>query len=307
MKKFQAPQLAIAALLLMALIWGSTYVVLKGSLVRIPAADMLAVRFTLSLLTLIVFTWRQIFINRKILIQGTIMGILFGGSQLIQTVGLGMTHASVSGFLTGTFVVFTPLIAKVIFGSKLAKNIWISVALSIIGLAVLSITPGSTTNGFGLGEALTLLSAVGFAAHIIATGHFVTPENAISLTIVQTAAVSVLCWLVALPGGVVIASTATDWGAILYLAVIAGAGTLFLQNWAQVYVESSKAAVIMCSEPMWAAFFAVAFGNESITWQMIVGGGAITLAMLIVSQPALFRNPKSLISKTADQTRVDCC
>lgn len=134
-----------------------------------------------------------------------------------------------------------------------------------------------------MGAALTLIGAVAYALHIIATARFVTPQNAMQLTLVQTTVVAAACIAFAAPGGLSMPTSLDAWLPLLYLAVVAGAATLFLQNWAQAYVEPTKAAVIMCSEPVWAAVFAVAVGGEALTWQMVVGGLSILVAMYLVA------------------------
>ena len=89
----------------------------------------------------------------------------------------------------------------------------------------------------------------------------------------------------AAPGGIVVPTTGVDWVWMIYLAVFCGALTLLLQTWAQGHVEASKAAVIMCSEPLWATFFAILFGGESLTWLFAVGAVSILAAMYLVIRP----------------------
>lgn len=282
---FRAKRLAIAALLLMAMLWGSSFVVTKGAMDRLPAIDLLTVRYGIALLVLSILSWRSLRMSLRTVGQGAIMGILFFVGQASQTLGLGMTHASVSGFLTGTYVVFTPILAGLVFRSRIARRIWYAIGFALVGLGVLSVAPSSGM-AFGFGEILTLIGAIAFAAHILATDRYVTPANAMSLTLAQTAFVVVFCAAFALPDGLVLPSGINDWLVMGYLAIIAGAATLFLQNWAQAYVAPTKAAVIMCSEPMWAAVFAVTIGGEALTWQMALGGTAIIMAMyLVVAKP----------------------
>lgn len=275
----------------MAMLWGSTFVVTKDAMDRMPALDLLALRYGIALVVLSLFSWRSLRMSPRTLWQGVVMGIFFAIGQISQTVGLGMTHASVSGFLTGTYVVFTPVLAALLFRTRLGRRVWYAIGFAVVGLGVLSINPAQGAS-FGLGEFLTLIGAISFAVHIHATAHYVTPRNAMSLTLSQTGFVVLVCTLFAVPDGMVWPPTTSDWLVMGYLAVIAGAATLFLQNWAQAYVAPTKAAVIMCSEPMWAAFFAVSIGGEAITWQMVLGGLSIMTAMyLVVAGPTLLRLP----------------
>ena len=140
-------------------------------------------------------------------------------------------------------------------------------------------TPGFSV---GYGELLTLASALVYAGHIVALGRLSTRETALSLSLVQLITITVVCGLAALPGGITLPTSAADWWIVIYLAVVAGALTMVLQTWAQARIDATRAAVIMAMEPVWAAGFAVAFGSESITVRMVLGGTAILAAMYLV-------------------------
>lgn len=270
--------LAALALVGMAAAWGSTFFLIKDLLTRLDVADLLAVRFLIAAVVLIAVAHRHLRMARTTLTRGIGLGVLFGIAQLLQTAGLGITSASTSGFVTGLYVVITPLLAAVLFRAKLAPATWVAVGLATLGLAILSL------NGFavGPGELLTLASAAAYAGHIIAMSRWATTDTALSLTLVQVIVVAVMCTVAALPGGITPPSTGFDWFGVLYLAIIAGIATMFLQTWAQARIDPTRAAVIMAGEPVWAAVFAVTLGAESITWRMLVGGASIVAAMYLV-------------------------
>ena len=273
---------AVLALLAVTAIWGSTFFLIKDVVTRIPVADMLAVRFGLASLALAVVVGPRLRLTRRILGQGAGLGLLYGIAQILQTVGLAHTSASVSGFLTGLYVVATPLLAAAILKARITATTWTAVGLATVGLAVLSL------NGFaiGYGELLTVVSAVVYAGHIIALGQVSTPATVLSLSLVQMVVITVLCGLLAvLPvsqAGLQLPGNRADWLAVGYLGLVAGALTMVLQTAAQARIEPSRAAVIMAMEPVWAAGFAVAFGGESVTPRMLVGGVAILSAMYLV-------------------------
>ena len=273
---------AVLALLAVTAIWGSTFFLIKDVVTRIPVADMLAVRFALASLALAVIVGPRLRLTRRILGQGSGLGLLYGTAQILQTVGLAHTSASVSGFLTGLYVVATPLLAAVILRARITATTWAAVGLATVGLAVLSL------NGFaiGYGELLTVVSAVVYAGHIIALGQVSTPATVLSLSLVQMVAITVVCGLLAvLPvsqAGLQLPDRGADWLAVGYLGLVAGALTMTLQTAAQTRIEPSRAAVIMAMEPVWAAGFAVAAGGESVTVRMLVGGLAILSAMYLV-------------------------
>ena len=159
---------------------------------RIPVADMLTVRFAMASLGLALLAGRRLRLSRPLLARGAGLGLLYGGAQVLQTLGLASTAASVSGFLTGLYVVFTPLLGAVILRQRIRGTVWAAVVLATAGLAVLSLTGVST----GYGELLTVASAVVYAGHILALGRISTPGTALSLSLVQLVVITVAvgCW-----------------------------------------------------------------------------------------------------------------
>lgn len=263
--------------------WGSTFFLIKDLLVRLPVADMLALRFGIGSLALVLLAGRRLRMSRRTLRSGAVLGLLYGVAQILQTAGLAHTAASVSGFITGLYVVATPLLGALLLRTRISGTTWAATGLATVGLGVLSLS------GFaiGYGELLTLVSALVYAGHIIAMGRLSAPGEALPLSLVQMLVITAVCLVAALwPGsggpGVQLPANATDWLALLYLAVIAGALTMVLQTWAQARIEPARAAVVMAMEPVWAAAFAVALGGERLTLRMVVGGLAILAAMYLV-------------------------
>jgi drug/metabolite transporter (DMT)-like permease len=274
----RAERLAFACILVMTAVWGSTFFLLKDVVTRLPVADLLAVRFAIAAVALLLIAGRSLRMSAETLRRGVLLGALYGLAQILQTVGLAHTAASVSGFITGLYVVMTPLLGAVILRVRVTRRVWVAVALATLGLGVLSL------NGFsvGYGELLTLAASAVYAGHIIAMSRLTTPETTLSLTLVQTVVIAMVCTIAALPGGVTLPASGHDWLAIVYLGVVAGALTMFLQTWAQSRIDATRAAVIMAMEPVWAALFAVALGGELITLRMVLGGVAILAAMYLV-------------------------
>jgi drug/metabolite transporter (DMT)-like permease len=273
---------AVLALVVVTAIWGSTFFLIKDVVTRIPVADMLAVRFGLATLALAAIAGPRLRLTRRLLVQGCVLGVLYGTAQILQTVGLAHTAASVSGFITGLYVVATPLLAAAILRARIRATTWAAVGLATIGLGVLSLNGLS----IGYGELLTVVSAVVYAGHIVALGQVTAPKNVLGLSLIQMAVITLICAMAAvLPmsdTGLQLPSRASDWLAVAYLGVIAGAATMALQTAAQTRIEPSRAAVIMAMEPVWAAGFAVAAGGESVTARMVIGGLAILTAMYLV-------------------------
>lgn len=282
---FRSSRLAPAALLLMAMLWGSTLIVMKDAYEHMDAPDLLANRFALAAVAFGVLFPRAWRTDLRTAGKGVVLGLLFGAGQLLQAVGLTMTPASVNGFIAGLYVVVTPLIGAVLFGKKVSGQVWGAVALATVGLGSLALNPSALGAGIGWGEVLTFASAVAFAAHIVATGRFATARTVASLGLYQTLTVAVVCALFALPGGITPPTTVTDWTAVVYLGLVCGTLTVFLQSWAQARVEANRAAVIMCTEPLWGAVFAIGFASEALTGRILFGGLTILAAMYLVVRP----------------------
>ena len=259
--------------------WGSTFFLIKDVVTRIPPADFLAVRFAIAAVMLAVVAPRALVrLSRRQWFYGVALGAVYGAAQLLQTAGLAHTSASVSGFVTGMYVVFTPLLAAVVLRRPVGRVTWFAVAVSTAGLAALSLH--GVVVGFG--EAITLLSAALYAVHILGLGAWTTSRDAVGLSIVQMGTIALVCTPFALPGGITVPSKPSDWVAMLYMALIAGALALLVQTWAQAHLPATRAAVIMTMEPVFAAGFAVAFGDESLTARMVLGGALVLAAMYLV-------------------------
>ncbi len=272
---------ALGALGLLAVTaaWGSTFFLLKDVVERVPVADFLAVRFLVAFLAVAVVAPRAVArlspAERR---HGIALGVVYGGAQLLQTVGLQTTSASVSGFVTGMYVVFTPLLGALVLRVRLSWPVWTAVGMATAGLGLLSLQ-GLAVGG---GEVLTLAGAFLYAVHILGLGRWSSGRNAIGLSIVQLGTITVVCGLGALPGGVVLPSRSGDWLVLVYMALVAGAAALLVQTWAQAHLSVTRAAIIMTMEPVWAAGFAVAFGGESLGGRLLVGGALVLGAMYLV-------------------------
>ena len=154
---------ATLGLLAVTAIWGSTFVLIKDVVGRMSVTDFLAVRFTIAAAVMLVLFARPVWrLSRAQLVRGLALGVLYGLAQWLQTEGLALTSPSVSGFVTGMYVVITPILALLIFRQRMPVSTWVAVGLAMVGLGVLAL------NGFevDLGVLLTLASAALYALHI---------------------------------------------------------------------------------------------------------------------------------------------
>ncbi len=271
--------LATLALLAMTACWGSTFFLIKDLLDRMPVLDFLAVRFAIASVALWALAPRSLRrLSRESLRHAVVLGLLYGVAQILQTTGLAHTPASVSGFITGLYVVATPLFAALLLHTRITPVMWGAVALSLAGLAVLSLSGLSV----GIGQAVTFVAALLYALHIVGLGAWSDARQAMGMTVVQLVVITVVCLVAALPGGIVLPSSTGDWLSVLYMAVFAGALALAGQTWAQAHLPATRTAIIMTMEPVFAALFAVLLGGEQTTVRLLLGGLMVLTAMLVV-------------------------
>ena len=271
--------LATAALLGVTAVWGSTFFLIHDLLTRVPTLDFLAVRFAIASVTLVALAPRALGrLTAESRRQAAVLGCLYGVAQILQTAGLARTPASVSGFITGMYVVATPIFAALILRSRIGRSTWVAVLLAMAGLGVL------TLSGFsiGYGEGLIFVAAMIYALHIVGLGAWSEPGQALGMSIVQLMVITVICLVCTAPNGMVLPDRLGDWLSVVYMAVVAGAAAMIGQTWAQAHLPPARAAIIMSMEPVFAALFAVLFGGESATIRMLVGGVMVLAAMLIV-------------------------
>ena len=271
--------LAALALLAVTACWGSTFFLIKDLLDRVPVLDFLAVRFAIASVSLILLAPKALGrLSARSRRHAVVLGLVYGLAQILQTAGLAHTPASVSGFITGMYVVCTPLLAAVLLRQRITRLTWGAVALAVVGLGVL------TLGGFsiGFGEAVTLLAAVLYALHIVALGAWSDSRQAMGMAIVQLIVITLVCFVATIPDGIVLPHTAGDWLSVVYMAVFSGALAMAAQTWAQAHLPPTRSAIIMSMEPVFAAFFAVLAGGEPFTVRMGLGGALVLAAMLRV-------------------------
>ena len=271
----------LATLLLIGVtaVWGSTFFLIRDLVVHVPSADFLAVRFAIAAVVMFaVFRRQTLALSRADLLTGVVLGAIYGAAQLLQTTGLEHTDASVSGFVTGTYVVLTPVFGALLLRDRITGPTWVAVGLATAGLAVLSLRGLS----IGYGEALTLASEALYALHIIGLGRFSRAHTATGLATVQAFVIAILCFGAAVPDGVTLPADGGQWASLLYMALVAGAGALWAQTWAQSHLPATRAAIVMTLEPVFAAFFAVLAGGERLTARMLGGGALVLTAMYVV-------------------------
>ncbi len=270
---------AVGALVGITAIWGSTFLIVQDVVKVMPVNAFLAWRFGIATLVLMAIRPRALrALPASVRNQGIILGAALGTGYILQTIGLQSTSATVSGFITGMFVVFTPLISAVVLRTRISPVAWVAVALATIGLALLSLHGLS----IGLGELLTLGCAFLFAVQIVGLGMWSTPDKAYALTVLQLGTVAALTLLASLPGGGPgIPPSTSTWVAILFLALVATAAAFIVQTWAQAHIAATRAAIVLTMEPVFAGFTGVVIGGEVLTGRIVAGAVCILVAMYL--------------------------
>ncbi len=277
-------KLAPLALLAVAAMWGASFVLMKDAIKRQDVNSFLFTRFAVAAVVMILLRPKvtKLF-TKDLLSKGVIAGCFLGVGYILQTFGLDRTTAAVTGFVTGMYVIATPLIAALILHQKISKRTWTYVLIATAGLALLSLHGWS----IGIGELLVLGSAVAFASHIIALSQWSNGRDAYGLTVIQLATCAALAGLASLKSGYQAPPDRGVWGVVVFTAVFATAIAFMIQTWSQAHMTSTKVAVILTMEVVFAAIFAVIFGGERLTLQIALGGALVVGAMyMIVLQEA---------------------
>ena len=273
---------AVLALIFVAIVWGAGFVLMKDAIDDQPVFDFLATRFTLATLVMIVIRPQVLnAINKRVLLRGSVLGVMLGLAYITQTIGLDLTTAAITGFLTGLYVVFTPLMFWFVFKKKVEKKVIVGAALALTALLFISFNGLS----FDPGQVWLIACALLFAGHIIGLSFWSTAKDIYPLTVVQLGAGALVCWLGAVPDGYQPPPNAFVWGTVVFTAIFATAMAFLVQTWAQSIMDPSRVAIILTGEIVFAALIAVAVGQEVLAGRTIIGGVLIVIAMLIVEWP----------------------
>ena len=275
----ESKEFSSVALMAVALIWGGAFLSMKGTLERLDVNSFLAWRFLIATLLLILIRPSVLKkINLPFFKKGVILGLFLSSGYIFQSFGLTLTTVSNTGFITGLYVVLTPLIAAVILRKNITLVEWFAVLVATIGLALLSL------NGlqFGLGEFLVLVSALLFAFHIVGLGEWSKGLDAYALTVLQLGTCAVVTFLASFKSGFKAPPDSGVWWSIIYTAVFATALAFIVQTWAQSFIAPSTVGVILAAEVVFAAGLGIWFLNEPVTLRIALGGFLVLASMYLI-------------------------
>jgi drug/metabolite transporter (DMT)-like permease len=288
--------LPLLLLIAVTAVWGVTFVQVKDALDLYPLFAFLAVRFAIAGVVLAVPARGRVrSLGREGALAGVVLGVLLAAAYGFQTAGLERTTVSSTGFITGLYVVLTPLLALVLFRQSTAAVVWIGAGLAVIGFALLSgIDVGAPT-----GDLLVLASAFATTLQILMVERYASRHDAVALTLVEMATAFLGFLLIALVlGQLAVPRGRTVWGALIVTGVFASALGYLIQVWAQRRISATRIALVFSLETVWAGFFGYLLADDRLGllgW----GGCALILAGIVVAEPAAadvlrrFVGPKS--------------
>jgi drug/metabolite transporter (DMT)-like permease len=274
---------ALLALVAVTAVWGVTFVQVKDAIAIYPLFAFLAVRFAIAGATLAVPAAPRLRgIGRTGVAAGALLGFLLAAGYALQTAGLQRTTVSSTGFITGLYVVLTPLFALLLFRARIGREVWGGVVLAVVGLAMLS----GVEAGSSYGDLLVLSSTAAQALQIVGVERFANRYDPIALTFVEmvTALIVFLAIAVAL-GDLGMPRGWTVWGALLVTGVFASALAYLIQVWAQRRMSASRIALVFSLETVFAGLFGYALAGDrlgALGW----GGCAAILAGIVLAEPA---------------------
>ncbi len=266
-------------LTLVAAIWGGAFASMKGTLERLDVNSFLAWRFAIATLVLILIkpsVLRRF--NFNFIKKGALIGLFLGSGYIFQSFGLTLTTVSNTGFITGLYVVFTPVVAALILKKNITRIEWFAVFMATVGLALLSLK-GLT---FGLGEFLVLVSAIFFALHIVALGEWSKGLDTYALTVLQLGTCALLTFGASFKSGFSAPPDSGVWWSIIYTALFATALAFIVQTWAQSFIKPSSVAVILAMEVVFAAAFGIWLLSEPLTLRIALGGILVMASMYLI-------------------------
>lgn len=270
-------------LIAVAIIWGNGFVASSLALAYFNPFQILAIRFTLAFVVLVVLNLKRLrTLKKPTVIKSAFLGVILYLAFMFQTIGLQFTTPSRNAFLTAVNVVIVPFLGLLIFRKKIPIKGLIGAIVSFLGIAFISLDTSKLTF-LNRGDVLTLVCACFFALHIFFTDIFVKEDQAWAITLIQmggAAACSLL--MLVFNGGTMPSLSQQSLVPVLYLGLISTLVAYFLQTYSQMYTTSSEAAVILSTEAFFGMLGAVLLLNEVVNLQMIIGAILIFLGILIV-------------------------
>lgn len=287
--------MALFLLILTTMVWGSTFVIIKDAVTTVDPFFLVFARNAMAAIAMMLFLAmrdRAVLRDRAAWGRGAVLGFLLFATYASQTLGLRLTSAGHSAFITGAAVVVVPVILFVLYRERLARREWACVLVVFAGLALLTIKPGMPVN---LGDVITLATTVSYAVHVILAGRFLRVTNSLALINAQfffAALFSMVAFV--LSGSNPGILTTTAWGALVYLGLIGTLFCYFVTVWTQKTVSSVQVMVIFALEPVFAALFGYWMLKEALSFREL-SGAILMLVGVVVYQVLIGIRKKKVI------------
>jgi drug/metabolite transporter (DMT)-like permease len=274
---------ATAALILVTAVWGVTFVQVKDAVELYPLLAFLAVRYAIATVALAPPALGRVrTLGRDGYVAGAILGVLIALGIGLQTAGLERTTVTNTGFITGLYVLFTPLLALALFRTPIPREVWAAVGLALIGLAMLSGVP----EGSATGDMLVLASAVAQALQIVMVERYANRYDVFALTFVEVATACVAFGVIAVAlGDLSIPRGTTVWAALLVTGLFAVAFALLVQVWAQRRVSATRIAIVFSLETVFAGLFGYLLAGDRLG-ALGLAGCAVIFTGIVIAEPA---------------------
>ena len=274
------------SLLLVTVVWGWTFVVVRDAVTAYSVLGFLALRFTIASLCLGPFSFKRL--TRGTFVPGAGIGICLAGGYLLQTYGLRHTTPTNSGLITGLFVVFAPVASYILFRVRIDRVLLLPLGTCLVGTLLLV---GDSPEAIRIGDGLTLGCAACFGLHIALLSHYAHRHDATALALAQMVAIALLCGLPWLLFESPSFPPVHVWFALLITGVLASAAAFTLQTYVQQRLSASRTAIILTMEPVFAVLFGYLLAGDRLSW-IQVGGAVLILVAIATSEvlPALRRD-----------------
>jgi drug/metabolite transporter (DMT)-like permease len=287
---------ALLALIAVTAVWGVTFVQVKDAVALYPLFAFLALRFAIASAVLALpAAGRMRSLGRGGARAGVALGLLLALGYALQTAGLERTTVSSAGFITGLYVVFTPLLGLLLFRTRVGRAVWLGVALALVGLAMLS----GVGAGDPVGDLLVLLGSAAYSLQIVLLERYAPRYDAVAFTQAEMLAACAGFTVVAVAlGQVELPRGWTVWGALLVTGVFASALGFLVQTWAQRRLSAARTALAFAMEPVWAGIFGFWLASDrlgALGW----GGCAMIMAGIVVAEPEAGRTLRRLVGRAA--------
>ncbi len=290
--------MATAALILVTAVWGITFVQVKDAVELYPLFAFLAVRYLIATAALAPAAVRRLRgLGRDGVVAGGVLGVLIALGIGLQTAGLERTTVTNAGFVTGLYVLFTPVLGLALFRTRIPRQLWLAVALAIAGLAMLSGVPQSSADG----DLLVLASTVAQALQILMVERYANRFDVFALVWIQVAtACAVFLGLAVARTELSVPHGTTVWAALLVTGLFAVAFAYLVQVWAQRRVSATRIAIVFSLETVFAGLAGYLFAGDRLG---VLGfaGCAVIFSGIVLAEPAAASTLRRLVGRPAPE------